>query len=99
MGDEGHINSLFPHTPAVRETHRMVVGVDDSPKPPPRRITLTLPAVRRSREVWLVVSGEAKADAVAAALAGADPADIPAAGATGREATVWLLDAAAAAQL
>ncbi len=99
MGGEGHINSLFPHTPAVRETARMVVGVSDSPKPPPQRITLTLPAVRRSREVWLVVSGEAKADAVAAAVGGADPADIPAAGAIGREATVWLLDAAAATKL
>ena len=96
MGGEGHINSLFPHTPAVTEARRMVVGVDDSPKPPPRRITLTLPAVRRSRQVWLVVSGEAKAEAVAAAVGGADPADVPAAGATGIETTLWLLDAAAA---
>ena len=84
MGGEGHINSLFPHTPAVRETTRLVVGVTDSPKPPPRRITLTLPAVQRSREVWLVVSGEAKADAVAAAIGGASPEDVPAAGAVGR---------------
>jgi 6-phosphogluconolactonase len=96
MGGEGHINSLFPHTPAVLETHRMVVGVEDSPKPPPRRITLTLPAIRRSREVWLVVSGAAKADAVAAAIGGADPADVPAAGAVGLETTLWLLDTSAA---
>ena len=99
MGPEGHINSLFPDTPAVQETSRMVVGVTDSPKPPPRRITLTLPAVQRSREVWLVVSGEGKADAVAAAVAGAKPIDVPAAGAVGREATVWLLDEAAASKL
>lgn len=99
MGGEGHINSLFPHTAAVRETTRAVVGVEDSPKPPPRRITLTLPAIRNSREVWLVVSGEAKADAVAAAIGGADPDDIPAAGAVGTEATVWLIDDAAAAKL
>lgn len=99
MGGEGHINSLFPHTLAVAETHRTVVGVEDSPKPPPRRITLTLPAVHRSREVWLVVSGEGKADAVAAAVGGADPADVPAAGAVGREETLWLLDAAAATKL
>jgi len=99
MGGEGHINSLFPHTPAVRETHRMVVGVEDSPKPPPCRITLTLNAIRRSRQVWLVVSGAAKAEAVAAAVGGADPDDIPAAGAVGREATVWLIDSAAAAEL
>ena len=99
MGGEGHVNSLFPHTPAVAEKTRMVLGVEDSPKPPPRRITLTLPAVARSREVWLVVSGAEKADAVAAALGGAEPVDVPAAGGVGTEKTVWLLDVEAAAQL
>jgi 6-phosphogluconolactonase len=99
MGGEGHINSLFPHTPAIRETARQVAGVTDSPKPPPRRITLTLPAVQRSREVWLVVAGAEKADAVAAAIDGADPDDVPAAGAKGRDATVWLLDAEAGGKL
>ncbi len=99
MGPEGHINSLFPHTDAVREQTRMVVGVENSPKPPPRRITLTLPAIQRSREVWLIVAGGGKADAVAAAIGGADPVEVPAAGAVGREATVWLLDEAAAAKL
>jgi 6-phosphogluconolactonase len=99
MGPEGHVNSLFPHTPAVRETSRLVVGVPDSPKPPPLRITLTLPAVERSREVWLVVSGADKADAVAAAVGGADSDDVPAAGAQGHEATVWLLDEEAASKL
>ncbi|MGB3522662.1 MAG: 6-phosphogluconolactonase [Mycobacterium sp.] len=99
MGAEGHINSLFPDTAAVQESTRLVVGVPDSPKPPPRRITLTLPAIRRSREVWLVVAGGSKAEAVAAAVGGADPVAVPAAGATGREQTVWLLDEAAASQL
>jgi 6-phosphogluconolactonase len=99
MGPEGHINSLFPDTPAVLETTRMVVGVEDSPKPPPRRITLTLPAIQRSREVWLMVSGAGKADAAAAAIGGADPVSIPAAGAVGLETTLWLLDEEAAAKL
>jgi 6-phosphogluconolactonase len=99
MGPEGHINSLFPDTPAVRETERLVLGVSDSPKPPPRRITLTLPGIQRSREVWLVVSGSGKAEAVAAAIGGAKPVDIPAAGAVGRDATVWLLDEDAASKL
>jgi len=99
MGAEGHVNSLFPHTAAVREADRMVVAVTDSPKPPPRRITLTLPAVRRSRQVWLVVSGAAKAEAVAAAVAGADPDDWPAAGARGTDRTLWLVDSAAAGRL
>jgi 6-phosphogluconolactonase len=99
MGPEGHINSLVPDTPAVRETTRMVVAVEDSPKPPPQRITLTLPAIQRSREVWLMVSGAAKADAAAAAIGGAPPVSIPAAGAVGLETTLWLLDEAAAAKL
>lgn len=99
MGGEGHINSLFPHTEAVREKHHYVVAVEDSPKPPPVRITLTLPAVQRARHVWLLVSGAAKAEAVAAAVGGADSDDVPSAGAVGSESTVWFLDAAAASEL
>jgi 6-phosphogluconolactonase len=99
VGPEGHINSLFPNTPAVRETARLVVEVDDSPKPPPQRITLTLPAIQRSREVWLLVSGAEKAEAVAAAVGGADPVSVPAAGAIGREGTIWFLGTQAAAKL
>ena len=99
VGPEGHINSVFPNTPAVRETTRMVVAVEDSPKPPPQRITFTMPAVQRSREVLLLVSGAAKADAVAAAINGTDPVAVPAAGAIGRENTIWLLDEEAAAKL
>ncbi|MEU2003093.1 6-phosphogluconolactonase [Rhodococcus sp. NPDC019627] len=99
MGGEGHVNSLFPDTDAVREEHRFVVAVTDSPKPPPVRITLTLPAVRHADEVWLVVSGEAKAEAVAAAVAGAPPVEIPASGARGLTATRWLLDSSAASRL
>jgi 6-phosphogluconolactonase len=99
VGPEGHINSVFPDTPAVRETTRMVVEVEDSPKPPPQRITFTMPAVQRSREVLLLVSGAAKADAVAAAIDGTDPVAVPAAGAVGRENTIWLLDEEAASKL
>ena len=99
VGPEGHINSLFPDTPAVRETTRLVVDVENSPKPPPLRITLTLPAIQRSREVWLLVSGAEKAEAVAGAVGGADPVSIPAAGAIGREHTIWFLDNGAASEL
>jgi 6-phosphogluconolactonase len=99
MGPEGHINSLFPDTPAVLDTTRMVVAVEDSPKPPPQRITLTLPAIQRSREVWLLVAGAGKADAAAAAIGGAQPVSVPAAGAIGLETTLWLLDEEAAAKL
>jgi 6-phosphogluconolactonase len=82
------------------------VGVTGSPKPPPERISLTLPALNRSRQTWFVVSGAGKADAVAAAHAQADtPTDpdrderLPAARVQGRLATVWYVDEDAAAGL
>lgn len=99
VGEEGHVASLFPDSPAVMEAGRSVVGVANCPKPPPTRVTLTLPAIRRSREVWLMTSGAAKASAVAAALRQAPPSDVPAAGAVGEERTLWFLDEPAAAAL
>ncbi|MDI3404841.1 6-phosphogluconolactonase [Streptomyces sp. B-S-A6] len=99
VGPDTHVASLFPELPAVRETERMVVGVHGAPKPPPTRISLTLPAIRSAREVWLLAAGEDKAQAVAIALSGAGEVQAPAAGAHGRSRTLWLLDSAAASQL
>jgi 6-phosphogluconolactonase len=99
MGGEGHTASVFPHSPAVYETERSVVAVHGCPKPPPTRVSLTLPAIRSAAEVWIVTTGEEKAAAVAMALGGAGEVAIPVAGATGRRRTRWLLDRAAAAKL
>jgi 6-phosphogluconolactonase len=99
VGPDTHVASLFPEHPAVRETERSVVGVHGAPKPPPTRISLTLPAIRAAREVWLLAAGEDKAGAAAIALSGAGEVQAPAAGARGRSRTLWLLDAAAASQL
>jgi 6-phosphogluconolactonase len=99
VGPDGHVASLFPGHPALDVDDRIAVGLTDSPKPPPVRISLTLPALNRSRAVWFLASGDEKAAAVAAALGGADLHDIPAAGVTGREETVWFLDRAAASGL
>ena len=99
VGPDTHVASLFPELPAVRETERTVVGVHGAPKPPPTRISLTLPAIRAAREVWLLAAGEDKARAAATALSGAGEVQAPAAGAYGRARTLWLLDAGAAAQL
>ncbi|MDT7653153.1 MAG: 6-phosphogluconolactonase [Pseudonocardiales bacterium] len=99
MGEEGHTASIFPHSPAVYETERPVVAVHGCPKPPPTRITLTLPAIRRAAEVWIMTTGESKAAAVAMALGGAGEVAIPVAGARGRRRTLWLLDRAAASKL
>ncbi|MFF8828862.1 6-phosphogluconolactonase [Streptomyces sp. NPDC015131] len=99
VGPDTHVASLFPELPAVRETERTVVGVYDAPKPPPTRISLTLPAIRAAREVWLLAAGEDKAQAAAVALSGAGEIQAPAAGARGSRRTLWLLDEAAAARL
>jgi 6-phosphogluconolactonase len=99
MGGEGHTASVFPHSPAVYETERSVVAVHGCPKPPPTRVSLTLPAIRRAAEVWIMTTGEAKAAAVAMGLGGAGEVAIPVAGAQGRRRTRWLLDRAAASKL
>lgn len=91
MGGEGHINSLFPHTDAVKENSAKVIAVVDSPKPPLERATLTLPAVHSAKRVWLLVSGAEKAEAAAAIVNGAPAVDWPAAGATGSEETILFL--------
>ncbi|AKK11160.1 6-phosphogluconolactonase [Corynebacterium uterequi] len=88
MGGEGHINTLFPGTDAVKETKRLVVAEYASPKPPAQRGTLTLPAVARAQRVWLLVSGAEKAEAAGHVAAGADPVEWPAAGARGHAETV-----------
>jgi 6-phosphogluconolactonase len=99
VGEEGHTASIFPDSPAVHETDRTVVSVRDCPKPPPTRVSLTLPAIRRSAEVWLMTTGAAKAGPVAKAIGGASEVDIPAAGARGLRRTLWLLDRTAAGEL
>jgi 6-phosphogluconolactonase len=99
VGPDTHVASLFPELPAVRETDRTVVGVHGAPKPPPIRVSLTLPAIRAAREVWLLAAGEDKAEAAEIALSGAGEIQAPAAGAYGRSRTLWLLDEAAASKL
>ena len=98
LGPDGHVASLFPHQPALYDT-RTVVGVEAAPKPPPQRITMTLPAIQAADEVWLVVAGAEKAPATQLALGGAGPMAVPAVAAHGRHATTWLLDRAAASAL
>ena len=96
IGPDGHIASLFPEYPALKD-QRTVVSVHGSPKPPPTRVTLTFDAINAAREVWIMAAGSEKAQAVQLALAGgAGPLQIPAAGAIGRERTLWLLDEQAA---
>jgi 6-phosphogluconolactonase len=91
MGPDGHVASLFPGFPQLDVDDRIAVAVTDSPKPPPERITLTFPALNQAGEVWFLVSGSGKAEAVARALAEEGSVhDTPARGITTPNRTWWL---------
>lgn len=99
IGPDAHVASLFPGLPALYEEDRTVVAVRGAPKPPPVRLSLTLPAIRAAADVWILASGQEKAGAVRLALSGAGPVQVPAAGARGSAQTLFLLDRAAAAEV
>ena len=98
IGPDGHVASLFPGLPALYD-ERPVVAVRGAPKPPPLRLSLTLPAIRCAREVWVLAAGAEKAGAVRLALSDVGPVQVPAAGARGRQRTLFLLDRAAASRI
>ena len=96
VGPDAHVASLFPGRAELRLVGRATAPVSGSPKPPPLRVTLTVPALSSARAVWMVVSGEDKAQAVSKALAARDDHDLPASCVRGQGETVWWLDASAA---
>jgi 6-phosphogluconolactonase len=99
LGPDGHVASLFPGHPLLEETARRVAAVTDSPKPPPCRLTLTLPVLTAARLVVIGAFGEGKAAVVADALTNHE-SSLPAALVTRAAARVlWLLDDAAARKL
>lgn len=99
LGPDAHIASLFPEMSGIRSQGVPVVGVTNSPKPPPSRLSLTLDAINTALEIWIVVAGADKAAAVGLGLAGANPVQVPASGAHGVNKTMWLLDQEAAAKV
>ena len=106
VGPDGHVASLFPNaaaTAAQSADTPWVLPVTNSPKPPPERITMSLPVINAAAEVAVVALGAGKSEIVQRVLAvqslpGALPAQLvrPAAAEGG---AVWVLDAAAAQQL
>jgi len=98
VGPDGHIASLFPGHPALTATGS-AVGVHESPKPPPERVSLTFEALEGGAQVWFLVAGQDKADAVRRSLGGAPRNEAPAGSVEGTSTTIWLLDADAASQL
>ncbi len=91
VGEDGHTASLFPGHPALTATG-LAVGIRDSPKPPPQRVTLTLTALQAARRVIILATGAGKADAVARAKRHEVPSGMIA-GAR------WLIDRAASSAL
>ncbi|KAF3793552.1 putative 6-phosphogluconolactonase 2 [Nymphaea thermarum] len=68
MGPDGHVASLFPNHSAMNEKDEWVTFITDSPKPPPERITFTLPVINSAANVVVVVTGSSKAEAVRLAI-------------------------------
>lgn len=65
LGEDGHTASLFPGHPEAAAEHAPVIGVRGAPKPPPERITLTLPVIARARHTVLLATGAGKREALA----------------------------------
>jgi 6-phosphogluconolactonase len=65
LGDDGHTASLFPGSPVLKEAQALVAAVHDAPKPPPERLTFTLPVINAARAVLFIVQGASKREALA----------------------------------
>ena len=68
VGDDGHVCSLFPGHKALLDDRARVVAVEDAPKYPPRRLSLTLRFVLESRSIWIVALGVRKRPVLQAAI-------------------------------
>ena len=86
IGPDGHIASLFPGHRLLRESAAAVVEITDSPKPPPQRVTWTLPLINCAKRVWLIAAGTEKDSMVQRVIAGDE--SIPASCVRGQEETV-----------
>lgn len=100
MGPDGHIASLFPGHPLVQENKQWVSFIENSPKPPPRRITFTFPVINSSANVALVVAGAEKADAVNVVLGDGQNSELlPVQMVSPEGELTWFLDRGAASKL
>ncbi|KAI3632788.1 hypothetical protein MIR68_008863 [Amoeboaphelidium protococcarum] len=104
MGPDGHTCSLFPGHELLKIDNRdtLIACLDDSPKPPPKRITFTLPLVNDAHNVYFIVTGDGKKDVLSHALSDGAQQDVkyPVQLVDPRRGTlVWFLDTAAASKL
>ena len=93
MGPDGHIASLFPGKP-LPGAGIWIIAEEDSPKPPPQRLSFTYEALNSADEVWFVVAGADKQDAVSVAM-GDQPEDLPVGRVHGKILTNWFIDSTA----
>ena len=73
VGPDGHVASLFPGHSALSEEHRLALPIVDAPKPPPRRLTLTLPVLTGAERVIVMALGKSKAAVMRDALKQKNP--------------------------
>lgn len=101
MGPDGHTCSLFPNHPGLNEKEVIVIPITDSPKPPPSRITLTIPVLNNARCVAVISTGASKADAVKGCLEPSDGKDpLPAGRARPTAGELhWFMDEGASSKL
>ena len=97
MGPDGHIASLFPGKP-LPASGLWIIAEEDSPKPPAQRLSFTYDALNSADEVWFVVAGADKQDAVSVAM-GDQPEDLPVGRVHGRILTQWFIDSTAGAKV
>ena len=94
MGPDGHICSLFPGKPTP-PAGALVIAEHNSPKPPAERLSFTYEAINNAEEIWFLVAGSDKQEAVSVAF-GDSPESLPVGRVRGTSKTVWFVDAGAA---
>ncbi|KAL0304461.1 UNVERIFIED_CONTAM: putative 6-phosphogluconolactonase 4, chloroplastic [Sesamum radiatum] len=68
LGPDGHVASLFPNRTQPNNLYDWVTYINDSPKPPPKRITFTFPVINSAKHIAMVVTGAEEAKAVVITL-------------------------------
>lgn len=100
MGPDGHICSLFPNHVLLKESTKWIGFLEDSPKPPPQRITFTVSVVNNAANIVFIATGESKADNVKKAIEGKPSEDIPASLVKPTNGKLhWFLDTGSASKL
>jgi 6-phosphogluconolactonase len=96
-GPDGHTCSLFPNHELLREDNAWVAAIEDSPKPPPKRITLTLPVLTHANKIAFVATGGGKKEVLKKILDTDEGRSLPCGlvNEGGRDKVSWFTDSSA----